>query len=75
MSVFDQILDDVRKRARHKMECKIRVSEDQAALGHSMINARPKFSDSDKQALILNAESEAVENVLSMIRRAAFPDE
>lgn len=74
MSIFEQVLDDIRKQARWKMESKIRRSEDQAALGHFQLHAKPKFTEADKDALLSNAESEAVDRVLVMIRKAAFPD-
>ena len=75
MSIFEQFLDEVRKQARWKMESKIRRNEDQAALGHFTFHAKPKFTEADKDALLLNAESEAVERVLEMLRKAAFPEE
>jgi hypothetical protein len=75
MGLFEQFIEDVRKHARHKMECKIRRNEDQAALGGFSLHAKPKFTEDDKEALRLNAESEAVDRVLAMLRKAAFPDE
>lgn len=75
MSVFEQFLDDVRKHARWKMECKIRRGEDQAGLGDFTLHAKPRYSVTDKEALLMNAEGEAIDRLLLALRKAAFPDE
>lgn len=75
MCKFDEFLESVRERARWKMDCDIRLSETQAALGHFTFQPKPTFSESDKQSLRQNAEADAVNRVLAVLYKLAFPDE
>lgn len=75
MCGFDSFLEDIRKHARHKMDCRIRHNEQAASLGQFAARASPRFSQAEKEALFLEAESEAVDRVFVFLRNAAFPDE
>ena len=75
MCKFDEFLESVRERARWKMDCDIRRSETSAALGNFTFQAKPTFSESEKQSLRQIAEEDAVNRVLAALYKFAFPDE
>lgn len=74
MSKFDQFLEDVQRQARENMDRRIRWTENQSSLGDGLSARSPRFSDADREALLSEAEQQAVGRVMALLRQAAFPE-
>lgn len=74
MSKFDQFLEGIQWQARKDMERRIRSTEDGASLGSAISSHSPRFSEADREALLSEAEQQAVGRVMALLRQAAFPD-
>lgn len=74
MSRFDEFLVGIQQEARKRRAWEILAAEEKSALGGPLSGRMARFAEADKEAMLKEAEDEAVGRVMKMLRKAAFPD-
>lgn len=75
MSKFDEFLQTIRDDARKRRARQILIAEENSALGGPLSGRIARFAEADKEAMLKEAEDEAVGRIMKMLRKGAFPDE